>query len=383
MKKGKVLLNSKLKILKLKLSELKHRFCYKYNYDKMAIAMEKYKNCPIEEKKDFFQIKKEIKMLKNYWKCYPTHYFRYELYKKEKSLSDEELKNYIPEFFFYHIFLSQFEDKKYTFLIEEKNITDLYFKGLNIASPKVIGRKIANNFFDESFKLIDKEIFLKKIEDLKIKKIFFKPTDGAGGYGIDVFSKRENSNYSTKDGTILDERYLKTLKKDYIIQSGLTQDKKIAEIYPKSINTFRITTENINGKIRVICAVLRLGRDGKEIDNISQGGLILGINIESGEVNNFSITELCEEFYSHPNTRYIFKNKRIKDWEIVKEFAIKSAQKIPYFSYLGWDIALTENGPVAIETNLGFGIDLYQIPLGGLRKMFGIGNPKKYWDEIK
>lgn len=48
-------MNSKLKTLKLKLSELKHRFCYKYNYDKMAIAMEKYKNCPIEEKKIYFK----------------------------------------------------------------------------------------------------------------------------------------------------------------------------------------------------------------------------------------------------------------------------------------------------------------------------------------
>jgi hypothetical protein len=52
---------------------------------------------------------------------------------------------------------------------------------------------------------------------------------------------------------------------------------------------------------------------------------------------------------------------------------------LPQFTYLGWDIALTKEGPLAIETNLGFGLDLYQVSLGGLREAFGIENPKFYW----
>ncbi|WP_278572804.1 sugar-transfer associated ATP-grasp domain-containing protein [Fusobacterium ulcerans] len=376
-------MNSKLKTLKLKLSELKHRFCYKYNYDKMAIAMEKYKNCPIEEKKDLFQIKKEIKMLKNYWKCYPTHYFRYELYKKEKSLSDEELKNYIPEFFFYSIFLPQFEDKKYTFLIEEKNITDLYFKGIDIKTPKLLGRIIKNQIFTSIMKKVNIQEFTKSVNALKIERIFFKPVNGQGGYEIDIFNRIENEVYKTKQGKKLDDNYLKNLKNDYIIQKNLKQIEDISKIYPMSINTFRIATENRNGKVRIVCATLRIGKDGKEVDNSAQGGIVLGINIKNGEFKDFATTELCEKFYEHPNTNYIFKDKKIKEWEKIKNFTIEAAKKIPYFCYLGWDVALTEEGPVAIETNLGFGIDHYQIPLGGLREMFVINNPKKYWDEIR
>ena len=60
-------------------------------------------------------------------------------------------------------------------------------------------------------------------------------------------------------------------------------------------------------------------------------------------------------------------------------FTLKCAAKLPQFTYLGWDIALTEQGPIVIETNLEFGIDLYQIALGGLKEAFEISDPKKYW----
>ena len=376
-------MNSNLKRLKLKLSEFKHRFCYKYNYEKMAIAMKKYKNCPKEEKKEKYQIKREINLLKQYWGCYPTHYFRYELYKKENNLTEEELKNYIPEFFFYNVFLPQFEDKKYKFLIEEKNITDNYFKGLNISCPKVIAKKIKNEFFDENMNYISIDNLLKKIEISDFNKIFFKPTDGEGGYGIDIFSKNAKSIYRKKDGKILDNDYLLSLSNDYIIQPGLIQDKKISEIYSNSINTFRIATENKNGRVRVLCATLRLGKAGSEVDNSAQGGIILGINIENGNVKEYAVTELCEKYYNHPDSKYIFKGKKIEKWDTIKKFAIDSAKKIPYFSYLGWDIALLEDEVVAIETNLGFGIDHYQIPLGGLRKQFNINKPEEFWESLR
>jgi hypothetical protein len=56
-----------------------------------------------------------------------------------------------------------------------------------------------------------------------------------------------------------------------------------------------------------------------------------------------------------------------------------SADKLPFFTHLGWDIALTREGPVAIEVNLGPGIEGLQIACGGLRKVFQIEDPDYYW----
>ena len=58
---------------------------------------------------------------------------------------------------------------------------------------------------------------------------------------------------------------------------------------------------------------------------------------------------------------------------------MENAKRLPQFTYLGWDIALTRRGPLAIETNLGFGLDSYQIALGGLREPFQISDPQFYW----
>jgi hypothetical protein len=52
---------------------------------------------------------------------------------------------------------------------------------------------------------------------------------------------------------------------------------------------------------------------------------------------------------------------------------------MPQFPYLGWDIALTNDGPIAIETNQGFGIDGVQPLINGLRKVIKIDDPMFYW----
>lgn len=369
-----------LKYLKLKLAEIKHRVIYEKKDDKMAIAMKKYQKCSLELKKDPIKIKKEIKLLKDYWGCYPLHYYRYELYKKEKELSNEELLDYIPEFFFYRLFLPKFQDKRYKFLIEEKNITDIYFRGLGIKTANTLGKIIKGKLYNNDMENEKLENFITKIKGKNVRKIFFKPVDGEGGYGIDIFSLM-GEEYSTKEGIKLTKGYINNLKNDYIIQEKLEQSEELNRIYSNSINTLRITTENINGSVRILCCVLRIGQNGKEIDNISQGGIILGIDINSGKMYNYGIDEICNEYVTHPNTKYVFENKSIENWDEIIEKIKNMAKKIPYFSYLGWDIVINGKEVLAIETNLGFGIDLYQIPLGGLRKVFKIQNPKEYWRE--
>jgi len=115
-----------------------------------------------------------------------------------------------------------------------------------------------------------------------------------------------------------------------------------------------------------------------EFDNASQGGIILKIGLGSGKAGDTGLTESNQLFGSHPDTGYIFKNFTFSEWDIVKRFVQECAARLPQFTYLGWDIASTSNGPVAIEANLNFGLDLLQLPHGGLRKAFGIDSPGFY-----
>ena len=85
-------------------AEIIHRLTYEKRDKRMAQAMKRFKKC--DNKKLKSQTKKEMVLCKKFWGCYPLHYYRYGLYKKNKELSERELLNYIPEFFFYYLFLT-------------------------------------------------------------------------------------------------------------------------------------------------------------------------------------------------------------------------------------------------------------------------------------
>ena len=359
--------------------EIRHRLVYEKSYKRMSQAMRRFKEC--RNKKPKSQIRKEMKLCKNFWGCYPLHYFRYDLYKRERQLSERELLNYIPEFFFYTLFLPFYDSEKYSILLADKNITEQFFRSLGIPHPHTICKLINNHIYTSQLVEISYKDVKEELTERNYQKVFVKPVDGQGGYGIYIFNKNDSRQYVTKDNDVLNEEFLDKIgaKNDYIIQPGLDQDPEISKIYPDSMNTFRITTENKNGNLRILCSVLRIGRGGNQVDNISQDGLVLKIDIDTGKVGDHATSEQCEYLEKHPDADFIFKGYKILNWNKTKKFVRESAKKLPQFTYLGWDIALTKNGPLAIETNLGFGLDLYQVALGGLREIFLISNPQFYW----
>jgi hypothetical protein len=374
-----IIISFKHTYIGLKLRQLKHRLTYGYKNPRMKSAIKRYKSC--NDKKCKRQIRVEVATCKNFWGCYPLHYFRYDLYKRDKAVTEEKLINYIPEFFFYNLFLPYYDTPKYSILLCDKNIEEQLFRSVNIQQPYCLCKLIKGKIYTSDLKEKKFEEINLELKEKLYKKIFIKPADGEGGYGIMIFYLKENNKYVNNTNEELDEAFLLNIGKEnnYIIQKGIIQDESIAKIYPNSVNTFRIATENIKGEVRVICSVLRIGRQGKEVDNASQDGIVLGIDSNNGKYKEYAGTEQGEIFYKHPDTNFIFKDQEIHNWESIKNFTIQCALKLPEFTYLGWDIALTEEGPIAIETNLGFAIDVYQIALGGLREEFKIKDLNKYW----
>ena len=375
----KILMEIKETYLVLRLKEIKHRLTYERNNNRMAQAMERFKKC--DNKKPESQLKKEMNLCKQYWRCYPLHYYRYDLYKKNKELSERELLNYIPEFFFYGLFLPFYDSREYAVLLENKIITEQIFRSVGIPQTHTICKLINNHVYNNE--LGEKRISAleQELAEKKYQKIFVKPVDGEGGYGIHIFKRNDRGQYVTENNDVFNEGFLYKIgaRNDYIIQSGIEQAPEISKIYPYSVNTVRIATENKNGNIRILCATLRMGRNGNEVDNGSQGGLFIKIDVKTGEMGHHATSHQLEYCEKHPDTVFTFRGHKILSWKKIKEITVESAKKLPQFTYLGWDIAIAKNGPLVIETNLNFGLDHYQFALGGLREVFQISNPQFYW----
>ncbi len=377
-------------IKKLKATEsgmrIREKFYPKYDpnpntspRESLAKSMKRYNEC--KNKKSASQIKSEINLCKKFWKCFPYHYYLYDLYREDMPLSEPELLDYIPNFFWYYLYLPHHTSYRYWMITDNKIFTECYFKGNNIAQPETLCKVINGRIYSPDMVLLDFDKLKQLAGTGGNKKLFMKPAESGRGLGLHIFHKNDEGEFLTSENRMFNPEFLRTegKKKAYIIQKGITQNPVLSSIFPGSVNTVRIITENKDGNASVLCAMLRMGRGRGEIDNASAGGIFLKIDLGSGKLGEFARSYECEKFPRHPDTGFVFKNFNIPDWDNVLTFASESAEKIPYFTHLAWDIALTNEGPMAIEINLGSGIDGLQISHGGLRETFGIDNPDYYW----
>jgi hypothetical protein len=342
-------------------------------------AMIRFRNC--ENKKNASQMNQEIEVCRKYWKCYPHHYFTHDLYREEKELTKNDLIGYIPSFFWYYLYLPHYRSLKYSLITGNKIITEQFFRGLSISQPETLCRLMDGKLYSPAMKV---SAFDQVQADLVVhnyEKLFMKPADGSGGHGIVIFHRTDDGRYVTRDNTFFTKEFFDALPKkpDYIIQAGIVQDPEISRIYPESVNTCRIITENKNGTVRILCSMLRIGRGRGEVDNASSGGLSIRIDTNNGKFGEFAISYDGEKYAKHPDTRFEFRNFTIPRWDEIRNFALESAGKMPFFTHLGWDIALTADGPVTVETNCNPAIDGMEMASGGLREAFGIDDPDYYW----
>jgi glutathione synthase/RimK-type ligase-like ATP-grasp enzyme len=72
----------------------------------------------------------------------------------------------------------------------------------------------------------------------------------------------------------------------------------------------------------------------------------------------------------------------LENWTTVKAFAVHVAEKFREIRFLGWDIALTEDGPAVIELNNSPDMGMIQDFYGGVRDGLHI-TPKDWWYQSK
>ena len=125
--------------------------------------------------------------------------------------------------------------------------------------------------------------------------------------------------------------------------------------------------------------MLRMGRSQNDVDNASSGGLSTFFDINTGRLGDYAISYNSELFSQHPDTQFVFSNQRISRWNDIRTYVTELAGRFPFFTYLGWDIALTIKGPVAIEINRTPAADIMEKTSYGLREKFGIEDPDYFW----
>ena len=117
-------------------------------------------------------------------------------------------------------------------------------------------------------------------------------------------------------------------------------------------------------------------RADKVADNLNRGGIASIIDLASGELGPaqaFDVSEVMRGivYDRHPQTGQPIAGRRLPRWEDVIALGVKAHEQFEGFHSIGWDIAITSDGPLLIEGNHDWGVRFIQYqgptPLGRTR----------------
>jgi hypothetical protein len=348
--------------------------------------LERFEKC--NERKPAAQIKQELKALQRYWNCYPFHYYRFDMYRKDCTLSLEEIKTYVPLFFLNNLFFP-LSFKDYGIVCEDKLLTYALLKAYEIPQPRLLFCYDNKTFFDAENNPITPSQTDAIINVSAAGKLFVKARFGSEGKGIFTFGRDDKQRFVDENDHVFDHHFftedirVKSVEgRDntgfFIVQEGLVQHESLNHIYPHAVNTFRFNTECVNGNVTILHTLMRMGSGGEQVDNASSGGMYIKVDKDTGLLGDYAFMSDRSIHQTHPDTGFIFKGARIEAWPQVKAFALAAAKKFREMRYLGWDIALTNDGLSVIEVNHHPGFNMVQDCYGGARDDLKI-NPKDWW----
>ena len=182
----------------------------------------------------------------------------------------------------------------------------------------------------------DKDKFLafcKGKEDFILKPLY-----GEGGEGVTKLPATEESFDSSVNQI------------PYIAEEKLIQVDEMNSLNSTSINTLRFMTFVKDNKSYVLAVFLRMGRGGL-VDNFCGGGMVTPVDAETGKVSFPACNGDCEAFDVHPITGTPIVGFQIPHFEEVKKMVLEAALVVPQVRFVGWDVAISVNGPCLIEGN--------------------------------
>lgn len=305
---------------------------------------------------------RERDAVRRFWKQYGVSYVNLEWYRLFKALNGTVDPRVIPE----ELFRTRLEPllcrRDVSAAYHDKNQMDRIFADL--PRPRTVLRNIYGAYFDERYQPIRRDAVPAHLANHHGPH-FLKPAITGTGSGNNVARVEfDNGAFRIGASTLTLAEIERIYVQDFIIQEGVRQHQSLAAFHPGSLNTLRVITLRLGDELRLIAATLRMG-NGSHVDNGHAGGLLCGVNIESGALGGFACDVLFRKHIRHPLTGTTFTGSLVSFAE-TRQLALAVHARLPYFDVLSCDIAVLEHGqPCLVEVNtFGQGVEPHQFLKG-------------------
>ena len=142
-------------------------------------------------------------------------------------------------------------------------------------------------------------------------------------------------------------------KEDCLVQPFVENHPDIAQVTNGALASLRIVTGlNERAEAEFIASSISLPHGARET---SVAGILCSIERETGRVRQAAFSD-GSRVECHPDTGLPCVGITLPFWHESIELVRRAhAAAFPRFPFLGWDIALTKDGPILLETNSGWG----------------------------
>lgn len=299
------------------------------------------------------------------------------------------LRRELPKFYLKHLYKKEFTNWKYYLgtrygnlvrlskvlhrpenvsIISNKLLFAFHLQRHGIDTPKLVAYNLGSSFFYEHqcYEIVSKRalitFFDNVFNDTKAEALFVRPYSLYGGDGI---FKLQAKNYTNT----VEQYFEHFMDGGFILTESIVQHPQIGKIHNSSVNSIRFLTYiDDENQIRIISAFMRFGTGTSVIDNACAGGFFIGIDMRSGRLKEkgYRLAVYAgKEVLEHPDSKFKLKGFKIPYFKEACDLVTEAVKHIPD-RFIGWDVAITINGPVIIEANEGPGLHISDVAYDGL-----------------
>jgi hypothetical protein len=236
----------------------------------------------------------------------------------------------------------------YVALMQDKYLFSLLMRALEVPSPSLLALLTRDRITWLNPRRSEPLDALLDVPDGF--EAFCKPRFGQQGRAAFRLQVRDRVPYINGTPSTLDA--LAGRLRRHVMQEIVVQHPQLARLHPSSVNTLRIITVRTNGVAQRFSApLLRIGDSGSVVDNAGSGGMQLFVDSDTGRVRPPGIRKQGGPLMQHPDTGVSFRDFEVPFLQRAVSLVTALHDDIPGLHSIGWDVAITESGPVIIEGN--------------------------------
>ena len=279
---------------------------------------------------------------------------------QQYGLTKENYKNFLSDYQYhwlnrinngYQIWINDKTTTRYVMEPYKQYLAKYYYDIIKMSGETCIKalQDIPEGFepsFDGIFKLLRQE-----------KLLALKPSSGTHGDGFYRMEYADgkyliNGKEMTEDEIVA---MISGFKSIYVITEYLFMHHELKKIYPNSVNTIRVAVVNQNAyEPKIMQTYMRIGSSKSGFtDNVGYGGICAKIDTATGRY--YCAEQLRDHKFTpcpvHPDTGVRIEGV-VPNWDYMCEGVLNICRFMPELEYLGFDIAITDDGFKIIEINI-------------------------------